>query len=78
MKLKFEIILPDEVWELFDNIDEKTKTKIIYNIDKSKYVNDPEYLKNLRMIYGNFVLNIGEYIIDYFHSGIKLIKWRHL
>jgi phage-related protein len=47
MKQKFEIVLLDEVWELLDNLEEKTKTKIIYNIDKAKYVNDPELFKKL-------------------------------
>jgi len=47
MKPKFEIVLLDEVWELFDILDEKTKEKIIYNIDKSKFFNDPELFKKL-------------------------------
>ncbi|NJK86531.1 MAG: type II toxin-antitoxin system RelE/ParE family toxin [Bacteroidales bacterium] len=47
MKQKFEVILLDDVWEFFDTVDEKTKTKIIYNIDKSKYINDPELFKKL-------------------------------
>ena len=48
MKAKFEVILLEEVWELFDTLDEKTKDKIIYNIDKSKYVNDPYLFKKLK------------------------------
>ncbi len=47
MKQKFDIILLEEVWEFFDTLNEKTKDKIIYNIDKSKYVNDPELFKKL-------------------------------
>ena len=47
MKKKFDVILLGEVWEFLDNLDEKTKEKIIYNIDKSKYVNDPELFKKL-------------------------------
>ena len=42
MKQKFDIILLEEVWEFFDTLDEKVKNKIIYNIDKSKYINDLE------------------------------------
>jgi hypothetical protein len=41
MKPKFEIIFLDEVWEFFDLLDKKTKEKIIYNIDKSRFINDP-------------------------------------
>jgi phage-related protein len=47
MKPKFEVILLDEVWKLFDTIDEKTRLKIIYNIDKSTFQNDPELFKKL-------------------------------
>jgi phage-related protein len=36
-----------DVWDLLDTIDEKSKEKIFYNIDKSKYVNDPELFKKL-------------------------------
>ncbi|TVR68286.1 MAG: type II toxin-antitoxin system RelE/ParE family toxin [Marinilabiliales bacterium] len=35
------------MWEFFDTLDEKVKDKIIYNIDKSKYENDPELFKKL-------------------------------
>ena len=47
MKQKFEVLLLGEVWDLLDTLDEKTKDKIFYNIDKSKYVNDPELFKKL-------------------------------
>lgn len=47
MKQKFKVILLGEVWDLLDTIDEKSKDKIFYNIDKSKYVNDPELFKKL-------------------------------
>lgn len=47
MKQKFDVILLGEVWDLLDSIDEKSKDKILYNIDKAKYVNDPELFKKL-------------------------------
>jgi len=47
MKQKFDVILLSEVWELLDSIEEKAREKILYNIDKSKYINDPELLKKL-------------------------------
>jgi len=47
MKKNFDIILLGEVWDLLDSIDEKSKDKILYNIDKAKYVNDPELFKKL-------------------------------
>ena len=47
MKQKFEVVLLEDVWEFLDTLDEKAKEKIFYNIDKSKYVNDPEIFKKL-------------------------------
>jgi len=47
MKQKFEVILLGEVWDLLDEIDEKSRNKILYNIDKAKYVNNPELFKKL-------------------------------
>ena len=47
MKQKFAVLLLDEVWEFLDNLEIKPKEKIIYNIDKSKFVNDNEIFKKL-------------------------------
>jgi phage-related protein len=47
MKSKFDVILLGEVWDLLDTIDEKSKEKILYNIDKARYLNDPELFKKL-------------------------------
>jgi phage-related protein len=47
MRPKFEVILLGEVWDLLDTLEEKAKEKVLYNIDKSKYVNDPELFKKL-------------------------------
>src|SRR6056297_2227097 len=47
MKQKFDVILLGEVWDLLDSIDEKSKDKILYNIDKARYVNNPELFKKL-------------------------------
>ena len=47
MKQKFDVILLGEVWDLLDTIDEKSRDKILYNIDKAKYVIDPVLFKKL-------------------------------
>ena len=47
MKQKFDVILLGDIWDLLDSIDEKSKSKILYNIDKARYVNDPELFKKL-------------------------------
>lgn len=48
MHKKFEVILLEEVWEFLDNLDEKVKDKILYNIKKSQHLNDPKLLKKTR------------------------------
>ena len=47
MMKKFEVILLGEVWDFLDSIEQKAKEKIFYNIDKSKYITDPELFKKL-------------------------------
>lgn len=47
MKQKFNVILLGEVWDLLAVIDEKSRDKILYNIDKAKYISDPELFKKL-------------------------------
>ena len=43
-----------EVWDFLDTLDEKLKDKILYNIDKAKYVNDPELFKKLEDLIWEF------------------------
>jgi len=59
MKKKFEVILLGEVWDLLDMIDEKSKDKILYNIDKAKYVNDPILFKKLDELIWEFRTKYG-------------------
>jgi len=47
MYQKFEVVLLEEVWEFLDKLDEKITDKIIYNLDKAKFVNDPKLFKKL-------------------------------
>ena len=54
MKQKFNVILLGEVWDLLDSIDEKSKNKILYNIDKAKFVNNPELFKKLDSLIWEF------------------------
>lgn len=54
MKRKFNVILLGDVWDFLDSIDEKSKEKILYNIDKAKYVNDPELFKKLDEVIWEF------------------------
>lgn len=47
MNKKFEVILLGEIWDLLNELDEKAKEKILYNIEKSKFLNDPELFKKI-------------------------------
>lgn len=46
-KAKFKIIYSDEAIDFLDSIDIKAKAKIMYNVNKSKYVLDKELFKKL-------------------------------
>lgn len=46
-KARFKIIYSDETIKFLNNLDEKAKTKIMYNVNKSKYVVDKELFKKL-------------------------------
>jgi phage-related protein len=47
LKAKFDVELLDEALGFIEALEEKTRKKVIYNIDKSRYVNDPALLKKL-------------------------------
>lgn len=47
MKLNFEVELLPEAIEFLDNLDDKTREKIYYNIKKAQQTNDIELLKKL-------------------------------
>lgn len=47
MNPKFEVIFLDEAMDFLENLDNKSREKIIYNIDKSRNVNDPKLFKKL-------------------------------
>ena len=47
MKEKFIVIFLKQAIEFVENLDTKTRTKIYYNIDKSKLINDPKLFEKL-------------------------------
>ncbi|RHU26133.1 type II toxin-antitoxin system RelE/ParE family toxin [Parabacteroides sp. TM07-1AC] len=46
-KAKFKIIYSDEAIDFLDSIDVKARAKIMYNVNKSKFVLDKELFKKL-------------------------------
>ena len=47
MKKRFEVKHSKQSLDFLRKLEEKTKAKIIYNIDKASYLNDPELFKKI-------------------------------
>ncbi|TRZ51642.1 type II toxin-antitoxin system RelE/ParE family toxin [bacterium] len=47
MRKFFNVSFLEDVIKFLSNLDEKARTKIIYNIDKASYTQDPELFKKL-------------------------------
>lgn len=47
MKAKFEVTFLEEAIDFLDGLNEKDRKKVIFNIDKSRFVNDPKLFKKL-------------------------------
>lgn len=74
MKHRFRVEFLEEAKLFLDNLDEKTRTKIVYNIWKARSSNDKELLKNLKAKYGNLEQSITKRTIDFLLFGIKKIR----
>ncbi|MFC4874801.1 type II toxin-antitoxin system RelE/ParE family toxin [Negadavirga shengliensis] len=47
MKINFDVIFLSEAQDFMDNLDEKARKKVFYNIRKAQYINDAELFKKL-------------------------------
>lgn len=47
MNSKFEVLFLEDARQFLLGLDDKTRAKILYNIDKSKVLNDPKLFKKL-------------------------------
>ena len=47
MNPRFEILFLEEARAFLGSLDVKTRTKLLYNMDKARYLNDPKLLKKL-------------------------------
>ena len=54
MKVNFEVELLPEAIEFLENLDEKVRDKIYYNIRKSQMLNDNELFKKLNELVWEF------------------------
>ena len=44
---RFDVVLPERAVEFLYTLDQKAREKIIYNLDKSRQVNNPKLFKKL-------------------------------
>jgi hypothetical protein len=68
---KFSILFLEEAYDFLNALDDKTREKIIYNIDKASVINDPALFKKLMMKYGSSEPNIRTTSIASLHFGTK-------
>jgi phage-related protein len=47
MDSKFEVLFLEDARQFLKQLDEKTRAKILYNIDKARVLNDPKLFKKL-------------------------------
>ena len=65
---KFEIIFLDEAMQFLESLNEQTRDKILYNIDKARHKNDPKLFKKLRD-------DIWEFRTFYFGNQYRLLAF---
>lgn len=51
--IKYAIIFLEWAKEFLDSLDDKTRKKVIYNVWKSRDINDAELFKSWMKIFGN-------------------------
>lgn len=72
MKPNFDVELLPEAIEFLENLDDKTREKIYYNIKKSQFVNDNELFKKLNDFIWEFRTLYRSKVYRLFRFGIKL------
>ena len=71
---KFKVHFLEEAAEFLDNLDEKTRDKIIYNITKAQRTSDNELFKKLTGEIWEFRALFKRLTTGSLHFGIKLTK----
>ena len=66
--MKFQVEFLEEAEVFIDNLSEKTRTKVLYNIKKSQYITDSDLLKKLNA-------NIWEFRTIYLKQTIRLFAF---
>jgi len=68
MKEKFNVIFLEAAINFIEELDTKSKVKVLYNIERSKYKHDPKLFKKLNE-------NIWEFITNYNGKQIRLFAF---
>jgi phage-related protein len=68
MIVKFKVLFLEDARKFIDGLDEKVRTKILYNIDKAKVLNDPKLFKKLNSV-------IWEFRTEYNHLQYRLLAF---
>ena len=71
---KFRVDFLDDAKKFLDNLDEKSREKIIYSIWKASSTNDKELFKKYKTKFGNLEQNTAKRITDFLPFGTKLIN----
>jgi len=66
--IKYAVVFLEWAKEFLDNLDDKTKKKVLYNVWKSREVNDPELFKKLEG-------NIWEFRTKFLTKHIRLLAF---
>lgn len=66
--IKYAIIILEWAKEFLDNLDDKTRKKVIFNVWKSRDVNDPELFKKIDG-------NIWEFRTKFMNKQIRLLAF---
>ena len=70
VKARFEIIILEEAEEFLDGLEDATRKKVIYNLDKARFVQDPKLFKKLTD-------DIWEFRTKYKNQHFRLFAFWH-
>ncbi len=68
MKTRFDVLFLDEAWHFIQSLDEKTKAKVSYIMEKSRLVNDSTLFKKVNR-------NIWEFRTEYAKKQLRLLAF---
>ena len=77
MKDRFSFIALEEAKQFLESLDKKSRKKVMYNVWKTKSINDKELFKPIKGKFGNLEHFTTKSTFEYLLFGIKLITKIH-